>query len=1183
MPIQEQNIVFVESQVMDDVPEGGGAATGNVIADGQMNNVFPDISDLDRGYGRFNLRKIAAAVRTLSTALFGGAKTFITELPVDPSVSYTVFGTSDPFDRRSDAAGRVEAYLFQASEWPGYLLENHIAGMRAIQLFQRPGAAVPDPGQTLALVFGEALQYVRATRVSSEIRQFTYSNGSDFQEYDAAVVTVEISDALRQDLPGSPPSRAFSKISGKTEVRDVLVADAARYYGATRLAAAASIGDRTCQVESIYTRLVPSSQTEIPLVDRPLAGEVQPVVASATSTVTTSRTANVAPGGKYVLPTPCWPGSLDLSIAGRAFADDGLGNVISAGVTVGQLTYSTGEILFNASAPAASGSATETYRPAAGLTQQAHTTSQAVTEATRRYNWIFSLTPLPAPGTVEIPYMAQGQWYVLRDNGQGAISGAAPGHGSGTVNYVTGTVSVTLGALPDVGSAVLCSWGTPREFVPVADLPVTVEAPALEFDLGQAAQPGTVTLEWFSGGVTKTASDNGSGVITGDATGGIFYGTGKGWLRPTALPDPGTSIVITADTGASLVFGATVGGGPSWSGTLPGGPVEPKSVTGTLQLSRTVTESSGGGAGVASLNNLAVTISDNGIGGLLLNGALLPGSSINYTTGDVVLAVNRVTQVPVAQYEKQTESSGDLSWTVEKLSGYVNEGVTEQIAAGGIAFNYRADGSAVAPSEVTVAVPALVLDLAPNMPGRFIPGSLLFKLGGQVYADRSGVLYRNIDPATGAGVAAGTVDYQAKRATLTNWTGGIPAFDMLAGLIDPAQGGQSVVTGRTASRPLKSQSLLVSATTLDGRSITGAAQADGSVTGGEVEGTVDIETGLYVLAFGQLVPDPENPAGPQVWQSTLVDASTLRYNAVAYTYLPLDADVLGIDPVRLPADGRVPIFRMGDMAHILHTASTTGTPALDGGKYKLSLGRPRIAWAKVTDANGAIVTSGYALDRAAGVVEFDNLSGLATPVTVRHTISDLRQITDVQITGHLGFSRPLTHDYAEGETLVSSCLIHGDRRARVSHVWDQQTWNNTWSDTPQGSEAVGTLDIIAHPITVTNEGAETERWVLRWLNATNVELIGQTRGLVFSGPFTADIAPINPRTRASDGTGGVPCLTIPLAANGGGWAAGNVVRINTVGAIAPFWIARAIQQSDAPLDDGADGCEIACIGNIDRP
>jgi len=85
MPIQEGNIVFVKSQQMDDVPEGGGAATGTVIIDGAMNNVFEDISDLDRAYGRFNLRKLFLAVRALNTDLYGGAKTIISLLPTDPA------------------------------------------------------------------------------------------------------------------------------------------------------------------------------------------------------------------------------------------------------------------------------------------------------------------------------------------------------------------------------------------------------------------------------------------------------------------------------------------------------------------------------------------------------------------------------------------------------------------------------------------------------------------------------------------------------------------------------------------------------------------------------------------------------------------------------------------------------------------------------------------------------------------------------------------------------------------------------------------------------------------------------------------------------------------------------------------------------------------------------------------
>ena len=98
------------------------------------------------------------------------------------------------------------------------------------------------------------------------------------------------------------------------------------------------------------------------------------------------------------------------------------------------------------------------------------------------------------------------------------------------------------------------------------------------------------------------------------------------------------------------------------------------------------------------------------------------------------------------------------------------------------------------------------------------------------------------------------------------------------------------------------------------------------------------------------------------------------------------------------------------------------------------------------------------------------------------------------------------------------------------------------------------------------------------------------RGLVWSGSYPAyvsgtpvDIAPINPRTRDEAGLNGTPYLVIPQKANGGGWSAGNIVRINTVGAIADFWIARSILQSDEPAGDGADGCEVYALGNIDRP
>ena len=54
---------------------------------------------------------------------------------------------------------------------------------------------------------------------------------------------------------------------------------------------------------------------------------------------------------------------------------------------------------------------------------------------------------------------------------------------------------------------------------------------------------------------------------------------------------------------------------------------------------------------------------------------------------------------------------------------------------------------------------------------------------------------------------------------------------------------------------------------------------------------------------------------------------SVRYNCVVETSLPLDAKLIGLDPVRLPPDGKVPIYRAGDIVVISHTASTdAGTP-----------------------------------------------------------------------------------------------------------------------------------------------------------------------------------------------------------------------------------------------------------------
>lgn len=1128
MPIQEQNIKFLNSQVMDDVPEGGGAATGTEIQDGVMNNVFEDISDLDRAMGRFNLRKLFLAVRTLSTDLFGGAKTVVTALPEDPAIGYTLFSTDDPFDTRDQAANRVEAYLFKGSMWNGALYENHIAGMRQIRVIQREGSALPPRGRTLCLVQkegapDEAEQYVRVTDTEAELQIFTNSRG---EEYKRLIVTMNLSDALRHDFSGHTvnPTDSYD-YSTRARLRDTTVADATRYFGAQKTTATASIGDKVLNVQSMFTQLVPAAQSEEPLANQPLNPTLIQNIDAGTRTV--------------------------------------------------------------------------------DVPQQAHTLARQVTAENRRYNWIETLTPVPAPGAYTITYMAQGNWYTLTDDGEGSVLGSDPGHGTGTINYITGNATLTTGALPDVGSQIIYTYGS-RVHYEVRSGTEALNANEARFPFTLENSPAisaSVSFSWTAGGEPKTATTSASGDITGDATGTLDSFDGTGELVFTTLPDRGADLIIDyqwyeAEAGAGVAVKESETRIFAESIQLSSMPTS-GSVRATVPLMPT-------GDSFFNKDHLRVKVTEQNGDLIAREGySVEPGFSSSgpryriasdTVIGTIAGGTITLNSAPIPILYKGSR------WVVWRWRAFeTTEGMQPNQTAN-VTIEYIVDGVSTNSVAATDAIPiaALNLDLRPNAIDPIVPDSVRFTLGGKTYDDRSGNLLTDIDSQTGSGLVAGSIDYEAGTAEVTFWEDGQPTgFDVTSCLTVYGEWTATEGFFRTPSAPLKPESLQIIGTAEDGEQIIALADQNGEFNHEWLQGQANYTFGTAAVTFGKWVNDasltpeekeedwydPANVENGEIYKPKPMITSTLRYNAVAFTYLPLDADIVGIDAVRLPADGRVPIYRPGDVVMVMHPQDTAPQTAANTDTIAT---RPRVAWVRLIDANGDSVTEGYSLDRATGTVTFDDVSGMAMPITVRHTVGDLRLVTDVQITGEIQLSRELTHDYPANESIVASCLIHGDRRARVSGTWDQKNWSGEWKDSLDGEEATATLNLIDYPITVTNEGCDTDRWIFRCTNAgsNNWELLSENRGLVWQGVYSqggADVAPINPRTRGPEGQGGVPYMTIPAEANGGGWATGNVIRINTVGAIADFWIARAIQQSDEPLDDGADGCEIYALGNIDRP
>ena len=109
---------------------------------------------------------------------------------------------------------------------------------------------------------------------------------------------------------------------------------------------------------------------------------------------------------------------------------------------------------------------------------------------------------------------------------------------------------------------------------------------------------------------------------------------------------------------------------------------------------------------------------------------------------------------------------------------------------------------------------------------------------------------------------------------------------------------------------------------------------------------------------------------------------------------------------------------------------------------------------------------------------------------------------------------------------------------------------------------------------MSNAGAITERWAIQFTNTTAFNVIGEHVGVIATGTTSTETAPINPAT-------GKPYFTIAAMGWGSGWAAGNVLRFNTIGALFPVWVVRTIQQGPETVTN--DSFTLLIRGDVDRP
>lgn len=1184
MAITQNDLEILKSEIMADTPDGGGLPTGIAVIDGVSNNLFPDVSDIDRLIGRVRLRKVSLAVKTANAELLQAVRMLFTELPENPNISVFAFKASSFADRRVDAQNKIESYLAFGSKWAGHLLETQLTGQRVIQVSLDKGDQIPAVGQPLVIVQNEGqsdefYQYIRPLKVDTIERRFQRTVSETVTRI---VATIEFGDTLTKTFNGLTVPEFYQNASTNRRaiLREARVADAAKYYSASRLAEpVVAMQSRQVRIESIYTQVVPSTQVETPILQRDPANQVA-TQARGDGVITISQSVNVATNTAFNLPSGIAVGTLSINVAGRSLTDRDGQLVDNQNKAYAAIKYGVGQItwydLLNTGQTTVIGS----YKPASEFTRVAQTDYQVVDD-NGGYNYVRELGAEPVPNSLKITYTVGGNNYLVHDDGRGNLIDD-DGNGRGTVQGKT--VLLTTAAIPDAASYIVYSFGVDLDTVKYGEQAL---APAYHVLRISDIVSGDITITW--GDKTATMSD---GIITGDATG--TFADGQLNIAPTQTVSSDTSFglayqrVLPAgreSINETVSYSSDVGDF-EFSGSFN------KPIVGDLFARTSFVPTTSG-------TEVKVELTLDGTGtGLVVSSVFVrtsPNTMVASKGGD-----NWSAQVLSSSVNKST---GDISYKIKvgrgtkKVSVTARPGVSpvfkeSQVTVPLIVNSGAVNIVAVVGGEVEATTKTLSAnDLLINMPqdssAKVVSGSVFIDALGQSLRDDNGKV------KNGANVA-GSINYETGVIELTTWQAGQVNTVNLKSMLrenDPVPLANLIF--RTPVAPLKKASLQISAELADGTMLSLSTDAQGGITGSKyAHGTVDFKAGFVALYFYEKLGVTANPSiVNESWYDAAniyldggtnyinkpiyVKPDSIRYNAIAYSYLPLDKELIGLDPVRLPTDGRVPFVRKGDSIAI--TELKTMQLPTNAPNDLFDLGFERLSDVNVVDSTGKKVSFDYLdIDLDAGTLQLNGLLDMSfytAPLTAKYRIMDIALVIETDISGRVTLSTPITHDYSTA-AVFSSMLLAGDMQARAYNVFGQKSWSGVWSDSLVGDATTSQLQVTNNPIVVTNRDAIEERWALVFTSASSFRIIGETVGEIGTGSTNSDTKPLNPMT-------GYPYFTIPLAAWGTGWSANNVLRLNTAAAKYPLWIGNAIQQHQGSSKDNYD-FTIGYHANIDR-
>lgn len=182
MAINQNDVRLYASERMTDFADGGGRMSPTVIVDGLDNNVFPDITDLERLTGRTSLRKIFGAVVSANTDTYLSAHALLDDAPDDAATEAALFTLGTLTSERAAAmtdlaanASRYDTFLFSSplltppfSETVVAVYPGGVVGptLSEIIVSERDGLSYPAVGSYVGVAYAEGGGEVAGGRVS---------------------------------------------------------------------------------------------------------------------------------------------------------------------------------------------------------------------------------------------------------------------------------------------------------------------------------------------------------------------------------------------------------------------------------------------------------------------------------------------------------------------------------------------------------------------------------------------------------------------------------------------------------------------------------------------------------------------------------------------------------------------------------------------------------------------------------------------------------------------------------------------------------------------------------------------------------------------------------------------------------------------------------------------------------